>query len=88
MDMSASERLRVKLQGLSKGLDDDEWGILQMAFHLAEWAMHQQEMSTSFNLQYLNLQSSMRDENRHLALVSYIMKTKHDTVRNSISNIR
>ena len=42
----------------------------------------------SFNLQYLQLQETMQNENRHYTMVSNIMKTKQDTVKNSISNIR
>jgi hypothetical protein len=30
----------------------------------------------------------MQNENRQYTMVSNIMKTKHDTVKNSISNIR
>ncbi len=47
-----------------------------------------QELQMSFNLQYLQLQNSMQNENRQFTMVSNIMKTKHDTVKNSISNIR
>lgn len=47
-----------------------------------------QEMQMSFNLQYLNLQNQMQNENRQFTMISNIMKTKHDTVKNSISNIR
>lgn len=47
-----------------------------------------QETQMSFNLQYLQLQSQMQHENRSYTAISNIMKTKHDTVRNSISNIR
>ena len=47
-----------------------------------------QETQMSFNLQYLQLQSQMQEENRSFTAVSNIMKTKHDTVKNSISNIR
>lgn len=47
-----------------------------------------QESQMSFNLQYLQLQNSMQNENRQFTMVSNIMKTKHDTVKNSISNIR
>ena len=47
-----------------------------------------QETQMSFNLQYLQLQSQMQNENRSYTAVSNIMKTKHDTVKNSISNIR
>jgi hypothetical protein len=46
------------------------------------------ETAMSFNLQYLQLQSQMQSENRSYTAVSNIMKTKHDTVKNSISNIR
>ena len=47
-----------------------------------------QEARMSFNLQYLQLQSQMQHENRSYTAVSNIMKTKHDTVKNSISNVR
>ena len=47
-----------------------------------------QETNLSFNLQYLQLQSQMQQENRSYTAVSNIMKTKHDTVKNSISNVR
>ena len=47
-----------------------------------------QETQMSFNLQYLQLQNTMQNENRQFTMVSNIMKTKHDTVKNSISNIR
>jgi hypothetical protein len=47
-----------------------------------------QETQMSFNLQYLQLQMQMQHENRAFTAVSNIMKTKHDTVKNSISNIR
>jgi hypothetical protein len=47
-----------------------------------------QEIQISFNLQYLQLQSQMQEENRSYTAVSNIMRTKHDTVKNSISNIR
>jgi len=47
-----------------------------------------QETQMSFNLQYLQLQETMQNENRQYTMVSNIMKTKQDTVKNSISNIR
>lgn len=46
-----------------------------------------QEMQMSFNLQYLQLQNAMQNENRQFTMVSNIMKTKHDTVKSTISNI-
>ena len=47
-----------------------------------------QEMNMSFNLQYLNLQKNMQDENRQFTMISNIMKTKHDTAKNAINNVR
>ncbi len=47
-----------------------------------------QEMNQSFNMQYLALQQKMQDESRRFSVISNIMKTKHDTAKNSISNVR
>lgn len=47
-----------------------------------------QETQMAFNLQFLRLQSQVQHERRSYAAISNIMKTKHDTVKNSISNIR
>jgi hypothetical protein len=38
--------------------------------------------------QPLNLQQKMQNESRQYTAVSNILKTKHDTAKNSISNIR
>ena len=58
----------------------------QAALLAATKAMQEQQMS--FNLQYLQLQAQMQAENRAYTAVSNIMKTKHDTVKNTISNVR
>jgi hypothetical protein len=55
---------------------------------LLQATQQMQETQMSFNLQCLQLQSQMQNENRSYTTVSNIMKTKHDTVKNSISNIR
>ncbi|MCX6627930.1 MAG: hypothetical protein NTW28_09920 [Candidatus Solibacter sp.] len=47
-----------------------------------------QETQMSFNLQYLQLQNSMQNENRQFTMISNTMKTKHETAKNSISNVR
>jgi hypothetical protein len=47
-----------------------------------------QEMMQSFNLQYLQLQEKMQGENRSFSTISNVMKTKHDTAKTSISNVR
>ena len=55
---------------------------------IMEATKQMQEAQMSFNLQYLQLQQAMQNENRQFTAVSNIMKTKHDTVKNSISNVR
>ena len=47
-----------------------------------------QETQMSFNLQYLQLQDQMQRENQQYTAVSNLLKTKHDTVKNAIHNIR
>ncbi|MEL6544240.1 MAG: hypothetical protein AAFQ82_06415 [Myxococcota bacterium] len=47
-----------------------------------------QELNQSFNLQYLSLQQNMQSENRQFTTLSNIMKTKHDTAKNAINNVR
>lgn len=47
-----------------------------------------QETAMSFNLQYLTLQSQMQSENRKFTTLSNVMKTRHDTAKNAINNIR
>jgi hypothetical protein len=46
------------------------------------------EMQASFNMQYLMLQQQMQSENRQFTTLSNVMKTKHDTAKNAISNVR
>ena len=46
------------------------------------------EMDMSYNLQYLQLQQDMQAENRQFTMMSNIMKTKHDTAKAAINNIR
>lgn len=55
---------------------------------LLEAVQQMERLQMSFNLQYLALQQKMQDESRRFTLLSNIMKTKHDTAKNSISNIR
>jgi hypothetical protein len=47
-----------------------------------------QETQMSFNMQYLALQTQMQKENSTYLMVSNVLKTRHDTAKNSISNIR
>lgn len=47
-----------------------------------------EEARMSFNLQYLQLQSQTQNDNRQFTTLSNVLKTRHDTVKNSISNVR
>jgi hypothetical protein len=55
---------------------------------LAAAADQLQEMNASFNLQYLALQQQMQTESRQFTMLSNVMKTKHDSTKNAIDNIR
>jgi hypothetical protein len=46
------------------------------------------DLSAQSQRQLLALQTQMQNDSRRFTLVSNIMKTKHDTVKNSISNVR
>jgi hypothetical protein len=41
-----------------------------------------------FNLQYLTIQEKLQSESRRHASVSNILKTKHETVKNTLNNVR
>ena len=47
-----------------------------------------QDVQMAFNKEYLQLQTRMQHENRRYSTVSNVLKTKHDTAKNSISNMR
>jgi hypothetical protein len=55
---------------------------------LREASTAMQEVQRSFNAPYLQLQDKMQRENQIFTTVSNIMKTKHDTVKNTIGNVR
>ncbi len=46
------------------------------------------DVSRNSSMQYLQLQTAMQQENRQYTTVSNVLKTKHDTVKNSINNVR
>jgi len=49
------------------------------------WAM--QKESQAFNLQYLELQTSIQDDNRRFSTLSNLMKARHDTAKAAINNM-
>ena len=64
----------------SSGSSGTGWDLLA-----AQQAM--QSDSQSFNMQYLGLQDQMQKESREFTAISNIMKVRHDTAKNAISNI-
>jgi hypothetical protein len=72
----------------SKGTPRAAAGSSAAQDQLLNAAKQMQETQMSFNLQYLQLQSQMQNENRAYTTVSNVLKTKHDTVKNSINNMR
>ena len=86
----SEEQTRI-YSSLSKKIEDLSKLAAQRATSQAELmraTKNSQETQVSFNLQYIQLQNSMQNENRQFTMVSNIMKTKNDTVKNSISNIK
>jgi septal ring factor EnvC (AmiA/AmiB activator) len=81
------KQVTLKLEKLETGYDE-MGGNGTSQSELLNATKQMQETQMSFNLQYLQLQSQMQHENRSYTAISNIMKTKHDTVKNSISNVR
>jgi len=83
-----------KMSALYRALDKNVAAFTKLAAEggtrpqLLAAARQMQETQMSFNLQYLQLQNQMQNENRSYTAVSNLMKTKHDTVKNAIGNIR
>lgn len=87
--VAAADSIGALFIALSEGVEEvahltknQEAGSLARAIHTL------QESNVSFNLQYLQLQQKMQVESRRFTLLSNIMKTKHDTAKNVIQNIR
>ncbi len=76
------------IAGAEKSLDDVLTSKYINTLPLNEATRKMEETQMSFNLQYLQLQSVIQNENRIYTAVSNIMKTKHDTVKNSIGNVK
>ncbi len=81
-------KLLQKAREVSRLADEAQRARGQALDKLFKAAEEMQEMSQSFNLQYLALQQTMQQENRQFALISNIMKTKHDTAKSAINNVR
>ena len=58
------------------------------AQQLLKASYQMQEMNQEFNLQYLNLQSNMQADSRQYTALSNVSKTKADTAKNSLSNVK
>ena len=47
-----------------------------------------QKMNRAFSMQYLGIQEKIQQETREFAMLSNIMKAKHEAAKNAINNIR
>lgn len=83
-----AEKLEALYDGLNSRTASKPSGRKTSVAPVGSLTKQLQETQMSFNLQYLQLQSQMQHENRSYTAISNIMKTKHDTAKNSISNIR
>jgi septal ring factor EnvC (AmiA/AmiB activator) len=81
-------KLQQKVREVARLASEAEMADASRRQRLLEALRGMAEMSESFNIQYLDLQKQMQDENRRYTLVSNIMKTKHDTAKAAINNIR
>jgi hypothetical protein len=83
---SAAQLVGETVPGLS---DTEVEGIAHYVLgDIANGPVQNAEMQMSFNLQYLQLMSQMQAANRDYEAISAVLKTKHDTVKNSIGNVR
>lgn len=58
------------------------------ATQLLNASYQMQEMNQEFNLQYLNLQQNVQADSRQFTALSNVSKTKSDTAKNSLSNVK
>jgi hypothetical protein len=58
------------------------------AADLAEAQRALQSDAQQFNLQYLQMQEELQRESRRFTVLSNVMKTRHDTAKAAINNIR
>lgn len=83
-----AEKLEAVYDGINSAAPIKRIGIAKSLAPAGSASSQLKEMQMSFSMQYLQLQSQMQHENRSYTAISNIMKTKHDTAKNSISNVR
>jgi hypothetical protein len=74
--------------GASMGGGGSTGGLTGQSGDMMGQMQNFQEMNMSFNMQYLALQQKMQSDNRQFTSLSNIMKTKHDSAKNAINNVR
>jgi len=55
---------------------------------LMQATQRMQETQMSFNLQYLQLQENMQNDSRQYAALSNVLKTKQDTMKAALANMK
>ena len=95
--LAEAESARVELAAVNGRLAEtcnEIGGLFTQLSHLVDaqptglLSKQLQEGQAALSLQYVQLQSQLQEDNRLYTAVSNIMKTKHDTVKSSIQNIR
>lgn len=76
------KNLRIAASELENAMDDMETMEKEAAISEVKNKM------TAMNVQFLALQQSLNEAGKQYTTVSNVLKTKHDTVKNSIGNIR
>ena len=84
----SAEAMATASQGVSVGASSQGRSAGAGSSELMAATRQMQEMNQSFSHQYLQLQQKMQSENRKFTTISNIMKTKHDTAKNAINNVR
>ena len=74
-----------KLVAVAQDLASD---MLESAQRLDSAVSRVKDLQRTFHMRYLALQQGMQQEVREFALLSNIMKTKHEAAKNAINNMR
>ena len=84
-----------KMSALYRALSDKVASVGKLAASsgtsssaLMQATQQMQEMQMSFNLQYLQLQESMQNDSRQYTALSNVLKTRYDTMKGILANLK
>lgn len=82
------KRNRKKVRKAIRLLDEADAALGDLTDNIANLQHELNEAWMRFNLQYLTIQEKLQSESRRHAAISNVMKTKHETVKNVLNNVR